>query len=88
MTSKQEILAQVRAAMAELFELEPDAIQPDAHLIDDLDLDSIDAVVVALRLEAETGLEFAEDEFKALDTVASLVTLVQRRLAEPPGAAS
>jgi acyl carrier protein len=70
------------------FEIEPAEVTPETQLIADLDLDSLDAVIVALRLEEETGLEFGEDEFKALDTVASLVTLVQRRLAERPGSGS
>jgi acyl carrier protein len=84
----EELLEVVRRVLAKEFELAPEAITPEAHLIHDLDLDSIDAVIVALRLEAETGLEFGEEEFKALDTVASLVTLVQQRHSEPPGSAS
>jgi acyl carrier protein len=83
-----ELLTMVRRVLAKEFEIEPEQIAAEALLIEDLDLDSIDAVVVALRLEEETGLEFDDEEFKALDTVASLVALLGRRLSEQPGTAS
>lgn len=81
--SKQEILGHVRAAMAELFELEPAAIDLDAHLIDDLDLDSIDAIDMAVRLQELTGKRVEEDELKALRTVGDVVALVERVAALP-----
>jgi acyl carrier protein len=81
LTSKPEILAQVRSAMAELFELEPEAIQLDSHLIDDLDLDSIDAIDMAARLQQLTGRRVPEEALKSLRTVADVVELVHEQLA-------
>jgi acyl carrier protein len=81
LTSKPEILAQVRSAMAELFELSPEAIQLDAHLIDDLDLDSIDAIDMAARLQQLTGRRVPEEALKSLRTVADVVELVHEQLA-------
>jgi acyl carrier protein len=78
--SKQEILAQVRSAMAELFELEPAAIALEAHLIDDLDLDSIDAIDMAARLQQLTGRRVPEEALKSLRTVADVVDLVHDQL--------
>jgi acyl carrier protein len=79
--SKHEIFAQVRSAMAELFELDPQAIQLDAHLIDDLDLDSIDAIDMAARLQQLTGRRVPEDALKSLRTIADVVELVHDQLA-------
>jgi len=78
----------VRRVFGQEFEIPADDVTPEARLVDDLDLDSVDAVTLALRLEEETGLELTEAELKSLDTVASLLTLVRRRLEGRTGLAS
>ena len=75
-----ELLVFLRSLFEKEFEIPPAEVTPAARLVDDLELDSLDAVIVALRVEEEIGLELEEDEFAALDTVAALVALVQRRL--------
>jgi acyl carrier protein len=77
----EELLGFLRRVIEKEFEIPADEVTPEAHLIDDLDLDSVDAMVLALRIEEETELELTDDELKALDTVASLVALVHQRLA-------
>jgi len=84
----EALLEYLRNLFEKEFEIPQERVIPAARLIEDLELDSLDAVVVALRVEEETGLELDEDEFKALDTVASLVALVQRRRQGPAGVAS
>lgn len=79
--SKDEILGRVRAAMSELFEIDPSDIGPDSHLIDDLDLDSIDAIDMAARLQEITGRRVPEDALKAIRTIADVVDLVHAELA-------
>jgi acyl carrier protein len=83
----EQLLNLLRSLLEKEFEIPQEQVTPTAHLIDDLDLDSLDAVVLALRIEEETGLALDEDEFAALDTVASLVALVQRHQQGPAGAA-
>jgi len=80
--SRDEILAHVRASMAELFELDESDITLDAHLIDDLDLDSIDAIDMAARLQELTGRRVPEDALKSIRTVADVVELVHAELAQ------
>ena len=84
----EEWLEYLRRVFEKEFEIPQEQVIPTARLVEDLDLDSLDAVVLALRVEEETGLELDEDEFKALDTVASLVALVQRRQQGQAGVAS
>jgi acyl carrier protein len=84
----EELLGVLRRVFGQEFEIPADDVTPEARLIEDLDLDSVDAVTLALRLEEETGLGLSEDELKSLDTVASLVTLVRQRLEGRPGLAS
>jgi len=80
-TTPEELLDFLRRVMVKEFEIEAAEVRPEALLIDDLGLDSVDAMVLALRLEEETGLELSDDELKGLETVASVVVLVHRRLA-------
>jgi acyl carrier protein len=80
-TTPEQLLDFLRRVMAKEFEIEAAEVRPEAHLVDDLGLDSVDAMVMALRLEEETGLELSDDELKGLETVASVVALVQQRLA-------
>lgn len=84
----EEWLEYLRRVFEKEFEIPQEQVTPAARLVEDLDLDSLDAVVVAMRVEDETGLDLGESEFEALDTVASLVALVQRRLREHAGVAS
>jgi acyl carrier protein len=80
--SKDEILGRVQAAMSELFEIDPSDITPDSHLIDDLDLDSIDAIDMAARLQEITGRRVPEDALKAIRTIGDVVDLVHAELAQ------
>ena len=84
----EALLEFLRSLFEKEFEIPQEQVTPAARLVEDLELDSLDSVVVALRVEDETGLDLDEDEFKALDTVASLIALVQRRLQGSAGVAS
>lgn len=77
---RESILARVRQILADSFEIEPDAIQLESHLIDDLDLDSIDAIDLAVELEQETGLRLEEQELRQIRRVKDIVDLVCDRL--------
>ncbi len=78
--SKEEIFARLSEVLVETFELSPGQIQPTAHLIDDLDLDSIDLIDLVVRLEEETSLDLVQDELKQLQIIQDVVDLVYRKL--------
>ena len=78
--SKEEILARVIELMAKSFEMDPAEILPTAHLFDDLELDSIDAIDLVVGLEEEIGLRVAEDELREIRLVQDVVDMVHRKL--------
>jgi acyl carrier protein len=78
--TRAEVLELVRRVLAAEFELEGDSIGESTHLVDDLDLDSVDAVALAVRLEEETALALAEDELRALHTVGDVVGVLHGHL--------
>ena len=80
MTTKDDILQTVQDILVEEFELDRATITLDAHLVDGLDLDSIDAIDLAVRLEEKSGHALEEDELKALETIGDVVELVYAKL--------
>jgi acyl carrier protein len=80
MTDNQ-ILDELRVILAEAFEIDPHRVTPDAHLFDELDLDSIDAVDLAIKLQQMTGKRIRPDEFKSVRTVGGVIVAVQGLLA-------
>jgi len=71
--TKQDIFAVLQQLMVKEFELDSEQIQLDANLYEDLDLDSIDAVDLVVKLRELTGKKIEPDAFKAVRTVSNVV---------------
>jgi acyl carrier protein len=84
--SGADILLQIQRMMKDLFELEPTRVQPAARLSEDLELDSLDAIDLAVKVEESTGLAFDEKKLRALRTVEDVVVALQELLATKPAA--
>jgi acyl carrier protein len=78
--SKDELFAQIRRELTTLFDLRPEQITMDARLSEDLDLDSIDAIDLVVRLQDFTKTRIKPEQFKAVRTVADVVDAVERTL--------
>lgn len=74
--TREEILARVRDVLCSEFDLAAATAAPGARLREDLDLDSIDAVALAARLEQETGLLLKDERLQRLRTVQDVVDVV------------
>jgi acyl carrier protein len=80
MPSDSEIFEWVADVLKQQFQFREGDLRPDAHLVDDLDLDSIDAIDLTVRLEERTGLAFKEDDLKAIETIQDVVDFLHERL--------
>lgn len=80
MPSTSEISRWVTDVLKQQFHFRDEDLRPDAHLLDDLDLDSIDAIDLSVRLEEKTGLAFKEDDLKAMQTIQDVVDFLHERL--------
>jgi len=78
--TEQQTFEQVSNILQELFEIEAEQITPEAHLYQDLDIDSIDAVDLVIELKKMTGKKISPDEFKAVRTVQDVVVEVHKLL--------
>lgn len=76
--SKEEIMPELSGILVEMFEVDPADVTPDAHLADDLDIDSIDAVDLIVRLKELTGKKIAPEDFKSVRTVGDVVDAVHK----------
>ncbi len=70
------VLNTLRTVLAAEFEIDPERITVEANLLDDLDIDSIDAIDILARLREITGKEIAAEALKNVRTVGDVVTLV------------
>ena len=78
MQTKDEILEQIRASLAELFELDLVRITLASRLYEDLEIDSIDAVDLMDGLRRHTGKKISAEDFRSVRTVGDLVEAVCR----------
>jgi acyl carrier protein len=80
--SRDEILVRLRADLAELFEIPPERIVAEARLYEDLDLDSIDAVDLIVKVSELTGRKIKPEAFRQVRTVGDVVICVEATLAD------
>lgn len=72
-----DVLTQLRDVLAGEFEIDPQLITREAHLLDDLDIDSIDAIDMLARLRELTGKDLPAEGLKEVRTVGDVVALVE-----------
>jgi acyl carrier protein len=85
--SKDDILAKMVEILQETFDIDPARVHPDAQLYQDLDIDSIDAVDLIVRLKPLVGRRLQPEAFKAVRTVQDVVDAIHRLMHEQPAAA-
>lgn len=81
MQSRDEIFATLKSVMIELFEIEAERITPESHLFTDLDIDSIDAVDMVVRIREITGKKVKPEDFKEVRTINDVIDAVEKMLA-------
>jgi acyl carrier protein len=79
-TSDEDILLRLKDVLHETFEIDPSRIKPDTHLFTDLELDSIDAVDLAIQVQDMTGMRIKPEDFKNVRTVGDVVATVRTLL--------
>ncbi|MFZ6758542.1 acyl carrier protein [Undibacterium sp. Ji50W] len=80
--SKDELFVWVVDLLAEMFELDKSSLTLESNLYADLDIDSIDAVDLAVKLKQMTGLRLQPDVFKKIRTIGDVVEALGNLTAE------
>lgn len=80
---KKEIIDTVNTALAEEFELDAEAMQPESHLFNDLGLDSLDAVDMVIVLEKAFGCKLRDEQaIREIRTLGDLYVFIETKRKE------
>lgn len=74
----QEIETTIKNILAEDFEVDTAKLTPETNLFTELDLDSIDAVDLVVRLQQETGKKVNPADFKEIRTLGDVTKAVSK----------
>ncbi len=68
----------VKEVIIDKLGVEEDAINTDAHFVNDLGADSLDTVELIMELEEEFGIEIPDDDAENMMTVGSVVDYIEK----------
>ncbi len=78
MPSVQNVEKEVRGLIAEIIEMDPNEIQPNAHLVEDLGMDSMMALEILASLEKKFKIRIPEEELPKITTLNKAIELTQK----------
>lgn len=73
-----EIEKTIKDILVAEFECDPAALRPETNLFTELDLDSIDAVDLVVRLQQETKKKVNPEDFRQIRTLADVTKAVSK----------
>jgi acyl carrier protein len=74
----EEIQAGLAETLEEVAGVAPADVTPDKSFVDDLDVDSLSMVEVALAAEEKFGVKIPDDELSNLKTVGDAITYIDK----------
>ena len=74
--TKQELFFHLVSILQETFDIEAKNIKLESRLFEDLDIDSIDAVDLMVKLKPIVGKRLQPDAFKSVRTIQDVVDAV------------
>jgi len=78
--NKDEIFWMLKERLVERG-IDGDKVKPEANLVRDLGLDSLDTVEVTMGLEERFNVEIPEEDLENVNTVGDAVGLVEKKMA-------
>jgi acyl carrier protein len=73
---REEIQQELAAIVEEIAGVEADSVTPDKSFVDDLDIDSLSMVEIAVQAEDKFGVKIPDDELANLKTVGDAVDFI------------
>lgn len=78
--TEQEVFEFIKNVLVEYFEIDADKITMEAKLVDDLDIDSIDAIDMMSYIKKETGREVEPSQFKEVKTIGDIINIIMKQM--------
>lgn len=76
---RSEINKKVNDFLVDEFELEEHALSPEAHLVDDLGIESLDFVDIVVAIEKEFNFKVKREEIIHVHTLNDLYSYIEAR---------
>ena len=78
MYTKQDIFQKISDILINDFDCKPEIVKLNAKLVEDLDLDSIDAVDLVVRLQKVINVRVKPEDFKQISTLQDVVDAIEK----------
>ena len=79
---RDKLIEEVNQVMIEGFELDPSQLKPEARIVDDLELDSLDAIDMLVYLEDKIKVKVDVEKFRTVKTLEDVYTIVHEVVAQ------
>lgn len=80
--TQEEIIAELGQIVEEVTGIEPSEVTVDKSFVDDLDIDSLSMVEIAVQTEDKYGVKVPDEDLAGLRTVGDIVAYIQKLEAE------
>ena len=78
MTLNNGLASGVRKIISEILEMEPQTINSDAHLVEDLGMDSMMALEILASVEKRFKIKIPEDNLPKMTTLNKIIEMAQQ----------
>ena len=78
MISTSELEQEIRKLIADIIEMDPAQIEPDAHLVEDLGMDSMMALEILAAIEKKYKIKISEEELPKITTLNRAIELTKK----------
>jgi len=86
MSTEQDLRAVVISVLTDVApDVDPTAIDPDAELLEQLDIDSMDFLNIVVEINSRTGIEIPERDYPKLSTLNDAVNYLAHAQAQVAG---
>ena len=76
--TQEEIISGLAEIIEEVTGIEPSEVTPEKSFVDDLDIDSLSMVEIAVQAEDKFGVKIPDDELANLKTVGDAVDYITK----------
>lgn len=77
---KQALLLRIKPILANYLKIDEEKIVPNARLIEDLGVDSLDTVELIMAFEEEFGIEISDDDAEKARTVEDIIVYLAGKI--------
>jgi len=86
--TQEQLVAGIAEIVEEVTGIEPSEVTLEKSFVDDLDIDSLSMVEIAVQVEDKYGVKVPDEDLASLRTVGDTVAYVQKLEAENPETAA